>query len=372
METEQREYLHTLYQAHGNLVYASVCAQLAEPAHTAGPWRVYIASKHMGKLEVVYGSLLHIMDEAVRPLFQVRELLQELGNALPDDLRSSVEVSVVDGTVTHALPEGPHTDALLHQQEQALKDALLLSATHVRTLLEDFDGVGNIRIAIYDYEGRLAGDVPLSRVFHTLAHYRYCMVSGEFVHDIFSREGQLGDSSLTGTKVRIEDLFQAVLGFISEIKIRRFVGVLRARFHSLSADSEPSDIIFAVQNLQSVWQIIRDRTSEGSPLPGFLSYILGRFVTEKLNSEAPEWATRADVQVAWSRFTFRIADDLGRQLVEVRFGVGDKTEMLKLTWDEFFTELVRFHGNESIVSYETLEERYKALNDPMLPPPASP
>ncbi|MYD89583.1 MAG: hypothetical protein F4Y08_04465 [Caldilineaceae bacterium SB0662_bin_9] len=372
METEQREYLHTLYQGHGSLVYASVCAQLAKPVHTAGPWHVYIASKHIGKSEIVYGSLLHIMDEAVRPLFRVRQILQELGNALPDDLRSSVEISVVDGNVTHTLPEGPHTDVLLHKQEQTLKDALLLSAIHVRTLLEDFDGVGNIRIAIYDYEGRPAGDVLLSKVFHTLAHYRYCMVSGEFVHDIFSREGQLGDSNLTGTKMKVEDLFKAVFEFISEIRIRRFVGVLRARLHSLSADSEPSDIIFATQNLQSVWQVIRDRIEEAIPPPGFLSYILNRFVTEKLNAEAPEWATKANVQLAWNRFTFRVADDLGQQLVEVRFGVGENTEMLKLTWDEFFTELVRFHGDEPVVSYETLDKRFKALSDPMLPPPASP
>ena len=82
-------------------------------------------------------------------------------------------------------------------------------------------------------------------------------------------------------------LFNAVFKFISEIRIRRFVGVLRARLHSLSADSEPSVIILAVQNLQSVWQVIRDRTEEGSQLPGFLTYILDRFVTEKLIAEAP-------------------------------------------------------------------------------------
>ena len=372
MDVEQREYLHTIYQLSGNLVYTSVCALLAEPAHTLGPWHTYVASKRVGEHEVVYGSLLHIMDEAVRPIFRASRLLQELGNVLPDDVRTSTAITEEDGVVKHTLPEGHHADVLLHRQEEILKDALLLSAIHVRTLLEDFDGVGNIPVAIYDYEGGLAGNVLLSKVFHTLAHYRYCMVSGEFVHDVFSREGQLGDSHLAGTKMKVEDLFSAVFEFISKVRIRRFAGVLRARLHGLSSDSESHEMIFAVQNLQSVSQIIRDRTEAGIQPPGFLSFIQERLVLEKLEAEAPKGAREFHVQVLWNHLSFRIADDLSQQLVEVRLGVGKNTELVKLTWDEFFTALVQFHGDEPLVSYDTLVERFEALSNPTPSVPAGP
>ena len=76
--------------------------------------------------------------------------------------------------------------------------------------------------------------------------------------------------------------------------------------------------------------------------------------------------------MALNRFTLRVADDLGQQLVQVSFGVGQNTEMLELTWEEFFTELVRCHGDEPVVSYKTLDERFKALSGPISPPPSSP
>ena len=56
-------------------------------------------------------------------------------------------------------------------------------------------------------------------------------------------------------------------------------------------------MIFAVQNLESVWQIIRDRTKVGSQHPSFLSFNLERLVIEKLQAEAPEKATKVNVQL---------------------------------------------------------------------------
>ena len=219
---EQREYLHTLHQLHNDLVYTSVCALLAEPVHDVGPWNVYVSARRIGDSEIVYGSLLHIIDEAVRPIFRAWKLLWELRHDLPEDVQSSVNQTTDDGVTLVTIPAGSYTDTLLHKQEQILKDALLLSVLHVRTLLEDFGGIGNIPILIYDYEGEPDGSVLLSKVFHTLAHYRYCMVSGEFVHDVFSREGQLGSNNLVGSKMKVTDVFDSVFEFISRIKVKNF------------------------------------------------------------------------------------------------------------------------------------------------------
>lgn len=57
------------------------------------------------------------------------------------------------------------------------------------------------------------------------------------------------------------------------------------------------------------------------------------------------------------------SDDLSRRVIEIQFVVGENSEKLELTWDEFFTEMARAHGNETLVSHDALVGRFQCLDE---------
>ena len=216
MIEEQGEALGTLYwrdpytdSVHTTIVTTKFRVGKSEYA-LAPPKAVYVSSKTVSGLEVVYGSLLHSMDEAVRPIYRVKQWLKEMHD-LHTEHHSGNVIELGGKNRSLGLIPGEDTTAHLHKQEAVIKDALLLTAVHVRTLLEDFSGMGNVSIPVYDREGIHVDTIFLSEVFNTLAHYRYCVMSGPFVHDIFSMKGQLGADNLVGAKLRTHEIFEAAL-----------------------------------------------------------------------------------------------------------------------------------------------------------------
>ena len=204
----------------------------------------YVVSKQLQDREIVYGSILHLIGEAAKPIFRMNHRISALAESLPEETRSSIQVSRTDNALIHELPAPGFPTSFLHQQEELLKEGLLLSGLHLRTLLEIFSGRRNLPVALYDYKGNSNGTVTLNEFFHILMHHRYCVFSGEYVHDIFSGRTQLESKRLFGSKVNSGELFNSMLTYLSEITINDFIGVLRGRLESLTTESEPRDIMF--------------------------------------------------------------------------------------------------------------------------------
>ena len=291
--------LGTFYKQQENLTYVNIQVVDPEDPNTshltiipAQNKAVYISSRRLGDREVIYGSLLHAIDEAVRPIYRSRRLISDLSKCIPPDARLSAAAETPNsGALSYTIPSGDYADAILYRQEGILKDALLLSGIHVRTLLEDFSGRGNVLVPVYNYESEPAGCVLVAEVFNTLGHYRYCAISGEFVHDVFSRKGLLGPDELVGSKIKVQELFNAVFEFISKIRVRDFVGILRRRLENLSKKSDRKDAIFAVQNVDTIAQIIRERSTAGGDIPEFMQ-LLSKFPLTAREELAVERALR--------------------------------------------------------------------------------
>ena len=370
---EHPEMLITTYSRYGGLVSTAISTTEKRPAASGFVLpdlrAVYSSSRFVEGRKVVYGSIPHTIDEAARPLFRAQRFLQENHEAESRGRYSGTTLDLGGNSRSYELLPGDDTDAFLHRQEAVLKDALLLTGIHVRTLLEDFSGIGNVPVPVYDRRDDKVGTVSVAQVFNTLAHYRYCVISGPFVHDIFSKETQLGPEDLSGTKMKTNEVADAVLEFISRIKVRDFVGVLRARLERLSVRSSRRDLMFVVQNVQALERVVCDR-SLPDDIPEFMRFLAERAGigkerivpdTDFVNISASNWLRRTGIP------DFQIAPVLSSKMIQMKLAMSEdefgvrKVEMF--SWDEFFGRLIQAHGNEPLVLYGVLQMRVEALDN---------
>ena len=370
--SDQSEGLGTVYVRDRNVVWKHLFTMeySVPPPEIIFPdmKAIYASSKTVAGLEVIYGSVLHTIDEAVRPIHHAKRSLGELHET--DAQRGQHTgnfVEVGKNATSWELSPGASTEAILHRQEEILKDALLLTGMHVRTLLEDFSGISNVSVPVYDREDRVVGTVSLAEVFHTLAHYRYCVVSGAFVHEVFSKKGQLGSDQLVGSKMKTVEVFDAVLESISKIRVRDFVGLLWGRLESLSVKSERRDAIFAVQNVQAIGRIVCERVTQGGAPPAFMQFLASQMATEEeiqmpetefVNIPAGHWSRRTGIP------NFQIGHTLRHKTIQVDmcFSEDGERKVTILGWDEFFRELVKAHGDEPLVLPGVLRSRFDAMD----------
>ena len=370
-----QEVLCALYNKRGNLTYTAIVTVDYNPSYLGEniPMEnkaVYISSTELGDHEIVHGSFLHTIDEAVRPIYRSLRLLSELEGSASQDTQPPIEYEEPRkgsnlGTAIYTLPEEDWANAIIHRQEEIIRDALLLSGIYVRTLLEDFSSQGNLDVPIYDYDGQPAGSVKLTNIFNTLEHHRYCVVSDGFVNDIFSRQGSLGSEQLLGSKLKVEELFEAILVFASKIKVRDFVGVLRRMLLNLSIDSSRHEAISAIQNVHSMAQIIRERAAiDGTPSE-FATFLMRQLTADEkriLDRAHSKGEDTDNLVRAFGLPRFKIGDHLSERKLKATLTINGQDETFEFGWDEFFGELIRTHGDEPLVPREVLEKRFEYLD----------
>ena len=319
----------------------------------------YVVSKQLDDREIVYGSIPHLIGEAAKPIFRMTHRIQALADSLPEDTRSSIRVRRTDNALIHESPSSKFPDSFLHRQEELTKEGLLLSGLHLRTLLEILSGRRNTPVPIYDYDGNSNGTATLTELFHMLIHHRYCVISGEYVHDIFSDRAQLESPRLFGSKVKSAELFNAMLSYLSGVKIDDFVGVLRGRLESLTVDSEPRDIMFAVQNVHSLSEIIGDRITDGR-FPKIQELLFREFTAEEERKiEAARSQSEAITLVRhFGKPRFQIDGALREKRIEMSTNINGKSENFKFSYAEFFGVLSQVFGEDSIVPWDRLLEHY--------------
>ena len=137
----------------------------------------YVVSKQLADGEIVYGSVPHLIGETAKPIFRMNHRIRNLEDSLPEEIRSSMQVSRRGNAIIYELPASGVPDWLLHQQEELMKEGLLLSGLHLRTLLEILSGKRNISVPLYDYDGNSNDTVTLNDLFHILMHRDIRVVS---------------------------------------------------------------------------------------------------------------------------------------------------------------------------------------------------
>ena len=362
MQSDTR--LFVVYQRAEPYLYGSISVVRPEAIAKGGTipleWSYpYIVSKHLQDREIVYGSILHLIGEVAKPIFRMNHRIRDLADSLPDDVRSSALVYRKGNAVIHESPSSEFPDWFLHRQEELMKEGLLLSGLHLRTLLEILSSRRNVRVPLYDYEGKPNGTVTLTELFHLLMHHRYCVFSGEFVHDIFSDRAQLDSRRLFGSKIKSAELFNAMLGYISGIEVNDLVGVLRGRLNSLTIDSEPRDIMFAVQNVHSLAEIIGDRITDSRNRK--MQELLFEDFTAEERRKIAAAKRQCKTITLLRRFgnpAFTIDPAIHKKRLNMSLNINGKSESFRLDQEQFFGVLTQVYGEDAIVPYDKLVRYY--------------
>ena len=195
----------------------------------------YFIAKHLAGREIVYGSIPYLIGEAAKPIFRLNQRLNAFRESLHPEIRSSIQTTYEKASAIFTVPGQEFPEWFMHRQEELVKEALLLSSLHVRTLLDILNNRGNGPVTIYDYDGRPYvavpgapnGKVTLRMLCDMMIHHRYWVISSLHIHDLFSDQQELGSEGLFGSKVNYVELLQTMLGFLSGITVNDFVGVLR-------------------------------------------------------------------------------------------------------------------------------------------------
>ena len=315
----------------------------------------------MGEHEIVYGSLLHHIQEAARPIFRIGTHQEKLRESLPEDIRASMGESRSGNQTTYTSPSSDFPSPFLYQQDEIVKDAILLSAPHMRTLLELLSSKGNRDVPTYDYEGTLTGSVTIHQLFHALSHHRYCVVSAGFVCDIFSREDTPGLPDFFGTKVKVEELLSESIGFLEGITVNDFVGILRGWLERLTIDSKPKDIIFAHQNVYAVAEVVKTRIGDASFSP-FQNYLFSQYTPHEIQKiEEAKGSSEIWLERRFNQPRFKMGSDLGARVIEMAININDKQEKFEFSQREFFEKLSATCGKESLIPIEKLRQLIDTL-----------
>ena len=301
------------------------------------------------------------MHEAARPIFRMDALQKELRESLPSEIRASMVESSSGNEVVFISPANEFPALFLYKQDEIIKDAVLLSALHVRTLVDLFSGKGNRIVPTYDYEGNPTNGIKMQRLFHALCHHRYCVVSGGFIYDVFSGQDTPGLPDVFGTKIKSEELLTGVIGFLDGITVNDFVGMLRGRLGGLTIDSKPRDIIFAHQNVYALAEVVRDRLGDASFSP-FLNYLFASFTADESREiKAARGKSTVLVERRFNPPRFKMGDDLDAKVIEMNITINGNQEKFEFSQQEFFEQLTANCGNESIIPIKRLRQRVDHL-----------
>ena len=366
-EQNQVERLLVVYRRVAEVLYGSVYPLRVDVSKETrelplGKWETpFVVSKQFGQHEIVYGSVLHLIHEAARPIFRMEVHQKELKKSLPSKTLASMVQSRSGNVVTYTSPASDFPASFLYKQDEVIKDAVLLSALHVRTLLDVFSGKGNRGVPTYDHEGNQTNGVSMQQLFHALCHHRYCVVSEGFIYDVFSGQDTRGLPDVFGTKIKSGELLAAVIDFLEGITLNDFVGMLRRRLEALTIDSKTRDIIFAHQNVYALAEVVRCRPGDARFLP-FLNYLFARFtVDETLEISAAKGNSTVLLERRFNSPTFKIGPDLDAKIIEMGITINDEQESFEFSQQEFFENLTAACGNEPIIPIEILHQRINSL-----------
>ena len=351
----ENQRLFVRYQKSGNFMYGHIHVVRGSTDNQESSYP-FIVSKHIQNREIVYGSMISLMNKIAGLKFRFDERQRAIGQSLPEDVKSSVRTVVENDKVVQELPESEHLDSILQEQEELLEETIMLILINLRTLLDILSGKGDRKINVYDYEDKLIGTTSLRETANLLVHHRYFVIRGEYLHDLFSGDAQLALQQRFGAKIRVTELFDEIFKCLSGIRVRDFVGVLRSKLERLTIDSEMKDIIFLIQNIHSLWYIMQERFTD-SRFSEVMDLLFREVQKRQIDSIKKRRGTKAGNYSFRFPFTtprFKIDDDLSARRIVMQLTVSGRHEEFKFGYEEFFKVLTKVYGDDPLLTLDQL------------------
>ena len=227
-------------------------------AHLSAP---FVISQTFGPNETaVYGSVYDLLDK----LACLFDDLRQLGSDMEEQLAQNdiaVDTYADDGQTVRQLANDDLSAKIFRQYTTAVEKILLLIGVYSRTLFETFPRLGQKEIPVYDYEKENAGSVSLRDMSNLFLHHKYFFLDGEFITDISTDRRSLSKSFM-GRRVRWREYVAAVTTTVNDVTIRDLTKRLASIVANLSIRTRRQNVIFLVQNMESLTRIMSDKIGD--------------------------------------------------------------------------------------------------------------
>lgn len=349
------------------LFYQQIDGNLWGAIHTVdGPLEnqqasaAFLISKQIGGKEIIYGSVVNLLNKIVGLQHTLWHRLTNTDDKVPEP-----------GLLRHGgedLSKVSTGDLIQEYQEEMLEDTVLLTAMHFRNLNEIFKHRWSTKeLPVYDSDDQSIGTVGMSTLANQLIHHRYLAVRAPYICDISSRDGELPSQMRFGSKIDGTEFLSAAMDIVREIRVRDFVGVLKRSISNISATSESRDIIFLVQNLHSLSQIIAERLGRGAA-PAIQELLLRDVLRRDGRRLALEFAGRhvhpVSIEYRGGAPTIALGHDLSRKRIEIHVTINEELHTIEVDHREFFSLLMREHGDEPLVDVPILYRNRQESSPP--------
>ena len=203
-------------------------------------------------------------------------------------------------------------------------DFVILVSTHARNLFDLIPRFNDRSIPRLNYEGSRDGEVTLRELFDTLIHNRYYYFDGWIVRDLFSGYFKKKRSALSGRFMGygfdILDFVKGISESIEEVAVKDLTQLLRWKFKEFTADSEPQDVVWLIQNLHAFSDLLQMKipTTEYQFMTSLMFDELAGSLEQGRSVTMPDGTTVETQRVIFESPHIGIAPNLNKKEFEIR------------------------------------------------------
>ena len=299
---KSKEVLHLLYQKRGSNLWGIILffrldhtsRDKVKPYRKSAPF--VIANYKQGiEKPIVYGSVAFLLRE-------IKRLIIQFGRVNETWWRSRQQA-----------PAGSSSETVDFEYDRHVMDFTILLATYARNLFDLIQRLDGRTVPKLNYDNEPDGQIRLRELFDTLIHNRYYYFDGTRIRDVFTSKPPAKRSlagSFMGYAFDLEAFGEAIWDIVHEIQLKDLTQLIRQRFNRLTIDSKPQDVVFLVQNVESLSNLLKTKT--WSRDYDFMRDAL--FASAGLN--------RSDPAMKYQPPSIRIASDLSRKEFDIHFRYG--------------------------------------------------
>ena len=300
-----KESLHLLYQKQGSKLWGVILffrldrasGDETRPDRQSEPFVIADYTRGIDK-PIVYGSLMFLLSEIKRLINQFTAVNEAWWRER--DRPTS----------------RPLAGRLDLEYDRQVMDFTILLATYGRNLLDVVGRLDRRTMPKLSHNNEPDGDIRLRELFDTLIHNRYYYFDGARIRDVFSDKPRAGRSlakRFMGYGFDLDAFGRTIWDIVHEIRLKDLTQLIRQRFKALSVTSRPQDIVFLIQNVESLSHLLKSKT--WSDEYSFMRNAL--FASAGLD--------RPDSPMKFQAPTVRIAPDLSHKRFDVHFRYGPAT-----------------------------------------------
>jgi len=327
-------------------VYAAICIVEGEKPNLRTSKPFIISKLKADGEEIVYGTIKQTMQRISSQLEKIKKLETHFRDKF--NVRGNLDA---DGQHI-SLPENDITDQILDEQEVILEEVLINVSVHIRILAEIFPNqFRRYKVSLYDYDDKVIEKMGLREVANLLLHYRYFVIRGKFVVDLFSDQRFMNEQSQIGLKFSFIEYFEKISAAVSGITVGDLVGELKRKTDSLSASSSPRDIIFLFQNLYTLGGYSVN-VAHKSPLKEILRQVVLNHQKEKTAQKPKLKNKEFRMRVAFREPRFYWEPDLNRKQIRIVMEVNGQMRNRVLDSGKFYKQILVTAGNIKLTSLD--------------------